>query len=237
MSGWKAKRFWKEVSVAEAEDGHLVHLDGRELRTPLKSRLPLPSRALAEAMAQEWEAQQDEVKPQQMPFTRTANSAVDKVRPQRDEVAAMLAAYAETDLLCYRAEGPEELAARQAAAWDPLLDWAAETYGARLVVQQGIMPRAQDPAALRALAATLDDMEPFQLAAFHDLVALPGSLILALATIEGVAPAETLWEAARLDDAWQEEQWGADEEATEVAEIKRDAFLHAHKFYQMVTGR
>ena len=159
MSEWKARRFWKEAAIREAEGGWEIALDGRSLRTPNKQPLILPTAALAEAIAAEWDAQEDLVTPQTMPLTRAANSAIEKVTPQRNEVVAMLADYGGTDLLCYRAEAPAELVARQAAAWDPLLDWSAETFGARLIDTVGVIPVAQDPAALARLRAALEALD------------------------------------------------------------------------------
>ena len=124
MSDWRPKRFWTAATVEPAPGGHTVHLDGRPVRTPGKSPLIVPTEAMARAIAAEWDAQTGIVRPETMPFTRSANSAIEKVAPQFDEVVGLLAAYGETDLLCYRAHGPAELMARQAAAWDPLLDWA-----------------------------------------------------------------------------------------------------------------
>jgi chaperone required for assembly of F1-ATPase len=197
------------------------------VRTPAKAHLILPSRGLAEAVAGEWDAQGDEVDPAQMPLTRAANSAVDKVRVQRPDVVAMLAEYGGTDLLCYRAESPAELVSRQAQSWDPLLDWAAERFGARLLPVQGVMFVAQDPSALSALATAIAAHDDFELAGLHDLITISGSLVLALAVSEGHLTAEEAWPLSRLDETWQEEQWGPDEEATETAARKAADFCQA----------
>ena len=170
------KRFWTEVSIGVRGDGFAVFLDGRPVKTPAKTSLSAPSEALAQAIADEWAAQEGEVRPEGMPYTRMANAALDKVTPQRAEVATMLADYGGTDLLCYRAEGPDALVARQAAQWDPYLEWAATAFGARLHLQTGLMPVPQEAAALEALKAQVDALDPFRLSAFHDLVALTGSL-------------------------------------------------------------
>ncbi|WP_341214239.1 ATP12 family protein [uncultured Limimaricola sp.] len=234
MSEWKAKRFWKEATTAPADGGWQVLLDGRPVRTPAKAPLILPTQALAQALAAEWQAQEERIDPGTMPITRTANSALDKVAGQRAEVAAMLAEYGGSELLCYRAERPVELIARQASEWDPLLDWAEERYGARLVTVQGVMPIAQDAAALERLSAPVHAMDPFALAAFHDLVALSGSLVLALAVIEGRIEAQEAWRLSRLDEDWQIEQWGADEEAEAMARVKRAAFDDAARFWALL---
>ena len=234
MTGWAAKRFWDETKVTPAEDGFTVTLDDRPLRTPQKAALVLPTKALAEAVAAEWAAQEGEIRPETMPFTRTANSAIDKVAVQHDEVADLLAAYGETDLVCYRAEGPEGLVARQAEAWDPVMEWAAQALGVRLQPVTGIIPAPQDPAALDHLSALTHAFGPFELAAFHDLVSLTGSLLLGFAAVQGAKTPEELWQISRIDEQWQEDQWGADEEATEHSLLKKQAFLHAARFYSLL---
>ena len=234
MSEWKAKRFWKQASATQADGGWQVLLDGRPVRTPAKAALLLPSQALAEAVAAEWDAQEERIDPRAMPATRTANSAIDKLALQREEVAEMLASYGGSDMLCYRAETPAELATRQAAEWDPLLDWAETAHGARLRPTAGIMPVTQDAAALERLAAPVREMEPFALAAFHDLVALSGSLVLALAVIADRLDPEEAWRLSRIDEEWQIEQWGEDEEAEAMAKVKRTAFLDAARFWKLL---
>jgi len=231
MSEWALKRFWKNVDVTEGEGGYSVTLDGRTVKTPAKQPLMLPSRALADAIAAEWEAQTEQVNPQTMPATRGANAAIDKVAVQHAEVADMLAAYGDSDLLCYRAESPESLIQRQADAWDPLLDWAETQFGGRLAVNSGIMHSAQDPILLATMTKSVHDMTAFELAAFHDLVSLSGSLVIGFAAARDHAPAEALWDISRIDEDWQAEQWGIDEEAAEAAGIKRESFLNAKQFF------
>ncbi|MEL6685084.1 MAG: ATP12 family chaperone protein, partial [Pseudomonadota bacterium] len=181
MSDWQPKRFWKLAQAEPCDGGFTVKLDGRPVRTPAKAALVLPTKAMADAIAAEWDAQEEVVDPRTMPVTRGANAAIDKVRTQRDEVIALLAEYGDSDLLCYRAAGPEALIDRQAKAWDPMLDWAAETLGARLFVGEGVMHVAQKPDALDKLTAEVAAFDDFALAAVHDLISLSGSLILALA--------------------------------------------------------
>jgi chaperone required for assembly of F1-ATPase len=233
MSVWAARRFWTAASAVPVDGGFSVHLDARPVRTPLKAPLVLPTRALAEAVAAEWQAQDGKVDPETMPFTRTANSAIDKVAPQIDAVADMLAEYGNSDLLCYRAEGPADLVALQARGWDPLLDWAGETLSAPLVKTVGVIHVQQPANSLAALRRLVDRLSAFQLAAFHDLVAMSGSLVLALAVTRGRASPEAAWDLSRIDEDWQISLWGADEEAAEVAARKRAAFLQADRFYQL----
>ena len=231
MSVWSTRKFWTVASAVPVDGGFTVHLDARWVRTPLKAPLVLPTLALAEAVAAEWDAQDGKVNPETMPFTRTANSAIDKVAPQFDAVAAMLAEYGGSDLLCYRAEGPPDLVARQAEAWDPVLIWAYQTFGADLVVTTGVIHVAQPPESLVTLHQKVGEMTPFQLSAFHDLVALSGSLVLALAVTERRLTAEEAWNLSRIDENWQISLWGEDEEAAEVTARKRAAFLQADRFF------
>lgn len=231
MSGWTAKRFWKEATVAEVADGFAVHLDGRGVKTPAKAPLVLPTRAMAGAVAAEWQAQGEKIDPLTMPVTRSANAALDKVRSQHAEVAALIAAYGETDLLCYRAEKPEALVARQAAGWDRWLDWADAQYGARLTVTKGVLPVPQPDAARATLAARVEAHDVWELAALHDLVGITGSLVLGLAVAERQLSADEAWSLSRIDDDWQIEQWGEDEEATVHAALKKAAVLHAERFW------
>lgn len=233
MSDWKVKRFWTAANVIEAEHGFAVQLDGRPVRTPAKALLVLPTGAMAQAAAAEWNGQEGEVNPATMPVTRSANAAIDKVSVQFAEVVDMLAAYGDSDLTCYRAGEPTELIARQAAAWDPLLDWAAERFSARLIPVEGVVHHPQQPVALAWLRAPLDGMTPFELTAMYDLVSLTGSLVIGLAAAEALMPVEDLWQQSRIDEDWQAEQWGRDDEATAQAELKRRAFLDAARFLDL----
>lgn len=227
MSAWAAKRFWKEARVEEAPGGFVVKLDGRDIRTPGKKPLIMPTRSLAEAVKEEWAAQGEKIDPETMPVTRTINSAIDKVAPQRASVIELIAAYGDADLLCYRATSPDELVRRQSEAWDPLLDWSASALGARLQPVAGVIHRPQDPTALDRLAGQVQMLSDIELAAFHDLVSLSGSLIIALAVVHAVDKVDRLWLDSRIDELWQEQQWGKDEIATDLARQKQSAFLKA----------
>lgn len=236
MTEWKSKRFWAEVAVAEAEGGWRVELDGRPVRTPAKNVLTLPSPALAGIVAAEWRAQEDLIRPDTMPATRMANSAMEKVAPQFDAVVDALAGFGETDLLCYRAEAPAELAGRQREAWDPMLRWAGEALGAELRTSAGILPVAQPQAALDRLREAVAGHTNFTLAALHDLVHISGSLILGLAVTHGAIRAERAWDLSRIDEEWQISKWGRDEEADYVASGKRAALLEAEAFCRAATA-
>lgn len=237
MSGWVKKRFWTNVIVAPADRGFAILLDGRPLKTPAKAPLVVPTRAFAEVVAEEWRAQTEVINPATMPATRAANAAIDKVRGQMSEVAALIADYGDSDLLCYRADGPEALALREAAAWDPILDWAAHRYGLRPLVRCGVVHAAQPAALLDSLRVDVERMTAFELACFHDLVSVSGSLLIALAVIDRFATPEALWSASRVDEDWQIEQWGADDEATILAESRHTAFLNAARFYFALQDR
>jgi chaperone required for assembly of F1-ATPase len=231
MSEWAQKRFWDTAEVTPLGDGFGITLDGRPVKTPAKAPLMVPTRSLALEIAQEWQDQDEVVQPLSMPFTRSANAAIDKVTHQREEVARLIAAYGESDLLCYRAPGPKELVQRQSDQWDPLLDWAYDRFDARLAVGEGVMHVRQDPGSTERLSKPVFDLTAFELTAFHDLVSLSGSLVIGLAVIEAHQKGDEIWQISRLDELWQEEQWGEDEEAAEQAEFKRTAFLHAERFY------
>jgi len=230
MSGWVRKRFWAAVSVAEADDGFAILLDGRGVKTPAKSPLAVPSRAFAEIVAEEWRGQTDAIDPATMPATRMANAAIDKVRGQMSEVAALITDYGDSDLVCYRTDRPDTLAAREAAAWDPIVDWAAHRYGVRPLLRYGVVHAPQPPALLDHLRADVARFSAFELTCFHDLVAMSGSLLIGLAVADGFATPEALWTASRVDEDWQIEQWGADDEAEALTAGRRAAFLDAARF-------
>lgn len=235
MSGWQRKRFWKSVAVAPLPggDGHLVTLDGRPLTTPLRRRMVLPARALAGAIAAEWDDQPEVLAPERLPLTRMANSAIDTVADNRAHVRETIAAHGETDLLCYRAAQPGGLVARQAAAWDPLLDWLARSCGARLRVTTGVMHVSQPQPALAAMRRVLDEADDFELAALHELVTLGGSLVIGLAVARQMDAPESLWSLCRVDEEWQAGLWGRDPEAEALAEDRRAAFLRAARFLRL----
>jgi chaperone required for assembly of F1-ATPase len=207
------KRFYKEVAVATIESGYTVHLDGRAIKTPKKSALIVPTRALAAAMAAEWQAQGKLVDPETMPLTRLANTALDAVTRELAAVRADIVAFAGTDALCYRADAPSELVALQTACWDPILAWAAQDLGATLQVTSAIQHKPQSPIALAAVAKTLDSFDAWQITALHVMTTLTGSAVLALAVGHHHLAVEQAWTAAHIDEDWQALRWGADEEA------------------------
>jgi chaperone required for assembly of F1-ATPase len=233
MSGWTAKRFWKAATAEAVEGGFTVRLDGRPVKTPAKALLVVPTLGLANGIAAEWDAQTGKIRPETMPLTRAANSAIDKVTPLHAEVVAELAGYGGSDLLCYRATGPEALIARQAALWDPLITWAATDLQAPLSVTHGVMPCAQPPASLARLTAQVAAFDAFGLAGLHDLVAISGSLVLALAVTARHLTAGQAFDLSRLDNQWQSEQWGEDEDEAATEALRRAAFLQADRFLEL----
>ena len=233
MAEWKARRFWKTADIQPQGAGWEVVLDGRPLRTPGKLPLILPTEALARAIAAEWDAQTDVIDPNRMPLTRAANSAVEKVTPQFHDVTSMLGDYGGTDLLSYRASEPEALTRMQAVGWDPLIDWAATELRAPLRITHGVIPVPQDPAVLLKLQAEIASLDAFALTALHDLVTLPGSLILGLAVLRGRLDAETAWKLARIDEEFQADRWGRDEDADLAAQGRLEAMRNAERFYHL----
>ncbi len=233
MSDWMKKRFWTEVSVVEADEGFGLALDGRRIKTPLKTPLYVPSRAFADHIASEWDAVGEAIDPTTMPFTRAANAAIDKLANQKPEVVALLAEYGGSDLLCYRATYPEKLIAKQAQAWDPVLDWAAEAFGKRLNVTQGVLPVDQPPEPLDMMHKRLLSLSEFQLSGAYDLISISGSLVLAFAVMDGVVDPAQAWDYSRIDEAWQIAEWGADDEAEAASAIKNADFLRAALIFQL----
>lgn len=231
MSDWAPKRFWKNVEVVPAEGGFTVTLDGRNVRTPGKALLSVPTEEMARHIADEWEAQTEKVDPRTMPWTRSANSAIDKLSMQRREVEDHLIGYAGTDLVCYRALSPEGLVARQAEGWDPILEFVEKTFCVRLETTSGVMPVTQKAESMTLLRNVMTEMSDFAITGFHDLVTLSGSYLIAVAVAKGEVDPQAAWALSRIDEEWQIEQWGRDEEADAQAETKREAFLHATRFF------
>lgn len=209
------KRFYKKAEPVQRAAGHGITLDGKPIKTPGKRDLIVPNAALASAIAEEWNIQQAEVRTATMPLTRLATTAVDRVATQRDPIIRQTAAYAATDLVCYRATRPPALAARQQAVWQPLIDWAVLRYDAPLVVTSGVIPKSQSAASLHAFAAAVAEQEDFALTALHLATAACGSLIIALALLEEQLDAQQAFAASQLDESFQIEGWGEDPEQAE----------------------
>ena len=215
------KRFWKDVAI---DADRVVTLDGKPVRTPGRRPLALPTDALAEAVAEEWRAVGETIDPRTMPLTGLANAATDPIASDPAQFAARLAAYGESDLLCYRADGPPLLVERQAAAWDPLLAWARGRYDVTFAVTEGVMHVAQPDATIARLHEAVAAYDDFRLAGLSPVVTLTGSLVIGLALIEGRLDADRAWAAAGIDEDWSVEMWGEDWQATQLRELKRKEF-------------
>ena len=229
------KRFWKDVAIVPADGGGFgITLDTRPVRTPARAALILPMGALADAVAAEWAAQGEDVDPRSMPMTGLSNAAIDRVLPDPALFVNQIAAYAETDLLCYRADAPATLIARQAAAWDPLLAWARTRYDIALRVTAGIVHVAQPPETLARLRAAVAAHEAHALAALSPLVTIGGSLIAALALAEQAIDPDAAFDVTHLDELWQVERWGEDALATEARTLRKADFLAAARFLDLI---
>lgn len=226
------KRFYKVVTVAETPAGWQVMLDGRGIKTPKRAPLALPSKALAERVAEEWGAQGETIQPHTMPLTKLANTTLDGVIGREEAVRDEVAAYAGSDLLCYRAERPEKLVLRQREVWDPVLAWARQEVGVDLKATCGVMPIAQPQESRDRLRAAIDRLDPFALAACHVMTTLTGSALLALAFISGRLTADEAWAAAHLDEDFQMSNWGEDWEAKQRRDFRHAEMTAAATFYQ-----
>jgi len=217
------KRFYRQAHVGEANGRFVLLVDDRPVKTPARRALAAPTRPLAEKLAAEWNAQADVIDPARMPLTRLANTVVDAVAEATQPVAEEVAKYLTTDLLCYRADRPEGLVERQARAWDPILAWAREQFGARFVLAQGVMHVTQAAEVIAVMRAIIPS-EPWRLGAVSAITTLTGSALLALALNEAAFEAEAVWAAAHVDEDWQMEQWGRDEMALEQRAYRRAEF-------------
>lgn len=228
------KRFWNEARTERVERGWLVRLDERPVRTPARRLCVVPVAGMADGIASEWNAQGERIDPLSMPLTRAASTCLDRVMPELDAVRRSVVGYGGTDLLCYRAPHPAELAERQARGWDPLLDWAAEALGARLAVGEGVMHVAQPPEAVERLGAEVCALDAWELTALTELTTLSGSLVLALAVFHGRLGAAEAWDLSRIDESWNIEQWGEDEEAARQTERRKADFLAAAELLRLL---
>ncbi len=227
MSEWEQKVFWSNVELGQGETGYKVMLDGRDLKTPAKSTLQVPTKAMAEEIAAEWRSLKDKVDPGKLPLTKLANAAIDKVAVQSEPIIGMLAEYATTDLLCYRATSPKGLADRQEQIWQPLLDWFEDTHNVQLEVGSGVMPIRQPTQVLTSCTALLNRYSEFELAAIYDLITLTGSFVIGIATADKKITVSEAWLASRIDEDWQISEWGADEDASILAATREKAFERA----------
>jgi chaperone required for assembly of F1-ATPase len=228
------KRFYKEATAAPLGDGFTVLLDGKGVKTPARSPLAVPTLALAQAMADEWNGQGERIDPRSMWLTKLANTAIDRVAPRRDPVIDEIAAFAGTDLICYMADAPVGLAQRQAAHWAPLVVWAEAELGASLRVTPGLVHVPQDEAALAAIRKAVSEASAFELAALHNAVTLTGSAVIGLALLRRRLNAAQAYEAAHVDEAWQAHLSGEDEEEAARLAARRAELDDTMRFLELL---
>jgi chaperone required for assembly of F1-ATPase len=211
------KRFYQDVSVAPGNGGFRILLDGKPVKTPARGSLALPTETLALAIAEEWRTQGENIVATTMPLLRLANTVIDGVAKNRPDVIAAILRFGENDLLCYRAHQPPGLAARQREGWDPLLDWVRLRHSAHMKIAERLGHVDQTPDALAALREPLEDLDAFTLGGLHVIASITGSLVLALAVLEGFIPGATAFALSRIDETYQAEKWGEDAEAQKCA--------------------
>ena len=228
------KRFWKTATAEAVEGGWTVLLDGRRVKTPAKRDVIVPVEAFATGIAAEWDAQEGDVKPLKMPLTRAAATCLDRVSPEFDAVCDMIAAYGETDLLCYRATHPEGLLRRQTEGWDPVLDWLHDAHGIRMTVAGGVMYVPQEDASTTRLAELVQAQDPWTLTSVSEMVTISGSLVLGLAVRQGALTADHAWDLCRIDEQWNIDQWGEDADAAALAKTRRADFLRAAELLKLL---
>jgi chaperone required for assembly of F1-ATPase len=230
-AAFAVKRFYKAASVG---DGNRILLDGKPVKTPSRAELTLPNARLADGVADEWNSQGETIDPRAMPLTGLANAAIDRVAPDPAAFAAGLAVFGESDLLCYRSEGPAPFVARQCAEWDPILAWARRRYDVEFELATGVIHRPQPGETVARLGAAVAARDSFALAGLSPLVTISGSLLIALALAEGEISVETAWAAAALDEHWQVENWGEDFEAAAALANRRADFAAAARFLSLL---
>jgi chaperone required for assembly of F1-ATPase len=228
------RRFWKDVSLEQGPYGHGIRLDGRPLKTPKKGDLYLPTWPLADAIVAEWQAVGEIIDPAQMPMTGFANAAIDHVAPDRAKFAGSIAAYAESDAFCYRADEGDALSMKQAEVWDPWLDWARGRYDVSFTLVRGVMHRSQPEATIEKLRAAVVARGTFELAAMAKLAHLAGSLVAVLAIVERAGQPDQLWSAVCLEELWQEELWGSDHWAQKNRADRETEFMAAARFLELL---
>ena len=229
------KRFWKKAEAVASGDGWGVALDAKRVRTPARAMLEVPNEALAEAIAEEWNAVGERIQPRELPLTGLANAAIDRIAPDRAAFVASLANYAQGDVACYRAEGPRGLVAQHEEHWDALLAWARRRYDVDFRTTAGIVHVDQPPVTVERLSHALTVLDPFRLAGLSPLITIGGSLVAALAVLEKALNPVQAWEAVTVDDRWQLEQWGSDKEAEEALENRRRDFFAAARFLELLS--
>ena len=230
MTGWEKKRTWVNTTVKPRGLSFGILLDDEFLQTPKKNKVLLPTRELAQKVAKEWRQQKEIIDPTKMPYTRLANSALDTVKESFDTVVADVLHYGDTDLVCYRADSPEDLVKLQNKHWDPILDWAKNQFKIEVKITNGINYKAQDPVQLRKLSREISSYNFFTLTGFYDLVTISGSLLIALAVYYSHVSLKRGFDISFLDEDWQRKKWGQDEESIKNRANKFREFQIAYRF-------
>lgn len=227
------KRFYNRVTAEEEGGGYSVFLDGRVIKTPAKAHLRLPTRALAEAIAGEWDAQSEKIDPANMPLMQAAATVIDRVTPQREKVIDEIASYGGTDLVCYRASHPPSLVEKQSAAWDPMLAWINKRHQVSLHVVEGIMHIQQPEESLAKMRALVSGQQDMTLAPLYNMTSLCGSLVIALAVLDGRITAEDAFEISEIDETHTMEFWGSDAEAVKRRKNNKESLAASARFLQL----
>lgn len=228
------KRFYKAVEVRSNEGGHSIQLDGRPVKTPQRHELILPTLLLAQAIAKEWDAQEEEIDPANMPMTALAQGALDQVAHERQRIVDRIANFADSDMLYFRGDQNQpDLVAHQSEHWDPLLDWARSRFDVSFVLVHGIMHQSQSDETIARLSSAVDSQEDFALAAMLSISGLTGSLVATLALVEKAFEASLIWRLSNLEELWQEAQWGSDEMAQQKRDAREAEFLTAVQFLEL----
>jgi chaperone required for assembly of F1-ATPase len=228
------KRFYDAVALEKGPDGFAILLDGRTVRTPARAELRVAGKALAEEIVREWEAQGEKIDPATMPMTTRANTALDRVSGREAEVVKELVEYAGSDLLCYRAEGPEGLVEQQCAHWDPVLTWVKSTFGATFKIKEGVSHFEQIEQSLAIISSAFSEYHSFELTALHTMTTLTGSALLALAHGRGHLDVDQVWAAAHVDEDWQISRWGEDADAKARRALRRTELDADSAFLELV---
>jgi chaperone required for assembly of F1-ATPase len=229
------KRFYKAVTAVPAGEAFEIHLDGKPIRTPGRALLTAPTEKLAETIVEEWAAVKENVEPHMMPVTHIAYTAIDFMPAHRDEVVDAVVKYAETDLVCYRAEGPRKLQEFHANAFDPMVEWLAERFGVRLAVTQGVIPVTQDPEHLKAIREIIEGIDDLRLAALREIATITGSVAITLALWDNAIDPDTAWSVAQVDEDYHTSIWGEDPHATFARQARRQAMMAATKVLSSLT--
>lgn len=229
-----AKRFWETTSVTMTDDGWVITLDGRAIKTPAGQTVALSSQKLAEKVGEEWKAQEDKINPVTMPYFRYVVTAIDRVTPQRSDIISQLVRFSANDMLCYRDPVQLELAAEQHRRWNPMLEWAASQHGIKLETGAGVMPIKQADDTLKTAEGLLTDKDDFRLAGLYNLISLSGSFIIGVAIEQGRVAAEEGFDLAFLDELWQAQKWGSDTEADDRRKMIKQNMIEASAYLSLL---